>query len=31
MSCESDRLFLIRHNLKKKKKKLESFFIIAKY
>lgn len=30
MSCESDRLFLIRHNLKKKKI-LESFFIIAKY
>lgn len=29
MSCESDRLFLIRHNLKKKI--LESFFIIAKY
>lgn len=30
MSCESDRLFLIRHNLKKKKKKTGKFFYYCK-
>lgn len=30
MSCESDRLFLIRHNLKKKQKKTGKFFYYCK-